>query len=159
MSDYFFWPLFLTSMNTPVVMGWKPVGNSKITDSPDSLLIFIHQMSSDRTQQHPPAGRLLAPDFTCFAWVTWFTWLTCYRVMALSRRMLFCTWFVCFTWITWFTQFTWFTLFTWFNCIQLSSDGTQQALSRRMLDKLVSELESRFHHYQVTSIKAKYLCF
>jgi len=31
---------------------------------------------------------------------------------------------------------------------QLSIDGTQQALSRRMLDKLVSELESRFLHYQ-----------
>ena len=41
---------------------------------------------------------------------------------------------------------------------QLSSDGTQQALSRRMLDKLVSELESRFLHYQVDSLLAKDLC-
>jgi len=31
---------------------------------------------------------------------------------------------------------------------QSSSDGSQQALSRRMLDKLVAELEARFHHYQ-----------
>merc|ERR1712037_858232 len=34
---------------------------------------------------------------------------------------------------------------------QLSSDGSQQALSRRMLDKLVSELESRFLHYQAVN--------
>ena len=36
---------------------------------------------------------------------------------------------------------------------QLSHDGSQQALSRRMLDKLVSELESRFLHYQVRHTK------
>ena len=35
------------------------------------------------------------------------------------------------------------------NFCQCSSDGSQQALSRRMLDKLVAELEARFHHYQV----------